>query len=68
MSDDRAMRRFMERLADWCEPIDGLSAEALMIRGLCFPLEAPIITRTLADLDLPEGILFPAAPHGGTRE
>ncbi len=68
MTDDRATRRFMGRFADWCEPVDGLCPEEVMIRGPCFPLEAPAMTRTLAALDLPNGILFPAAPHGGARE
>lgn len=68
MTDDRATRRFMERLANRREPVDGLCPEAVMIRGPCFPLEAPAMTRTLAALDLPKGILFPAAPHGGVRE
>lgn len=68
MTDDRAARRFMERLASRCEAVDGLRAKGPMIRGLCLPLEAPIMIQTLAALDLPEGILLPAAPHGGTRE
>ncbi len=68
MTDDRATRRFMGRLANWCEPVDGLCPEEVMLRGPCFPLKAPAMTRTLAALDLPKGILFPAAPHGGARE
>jgi len=68
MTDDRATRCFMERLANRREPVDGLLPEELMIRGLCFLLEAPTMIWTLAALDLPEGISFPAAPDGGTRE
>ena len=58
----------MDRLANWCEPTDGLSPEELMIRDLCFPLEAPTMTGTLAALDIGDGMLIPAAPDGGTRE